>query len=146
MEHVSDVEWGRSCVVLPGASSRSSESLQIVLILLQHVHRLLFVFQYSITLFSQVFFFHLIYVFCAQMFFSDHKNKHWKNFIVDSYIVYIFLYTFSLYSYIFLWSELEAVSNRKLKTWNKVELEQNDHRMLWRGKMDFVQSHGRARE
>ncbi len=27
-EHVSDVEWGRSCMILPGARSRFSESLQ----------------------------------------------------------------------------------------------------------------------
>lgn len=27
-EHVSDVELGRSCVILPGASRRFSESLQ----------------------------------------------------------------------------------------------------------------------
>lgn len=110
---------------------------KIVLILLQHVNRLLFVFQYSIKLFSKYYLsFHLIYVFCAQMFFNDDKNKHWKNFILDQ-----LLGTPST-----VCCKLEAVSNRKWKTWNKVELELNDHRMLWGGKSEIVQSHGLARE
>lgn len=56
-EHVSDVEWGRSCMILQGAGFLKVSN--IVLILLQHVIRvrLLFVFQYSIKLFSKYFIF-----------------------------------------------------------------------------------------
>lgn len=59
-EHMSDVERGRSCMILPGARSRFSESLQhcsdTAPTCVNRV-RLLFMFQYSIKLFSKVFFF-----------------------------------------------------------------------------------------